>query len=134
MKLRLLLTVAATFTLAAEAQAFSAKNGARVNPISGSVFEVIPRTDTSSDAIWCAASDFSRRAAGAPWNQKIYVVSGRGRSVTTGRRTAVQFTLNPTAAGVTPLQGGGLRTGFPVGDSMSVQRANSLCNVIPFFR
>ena len=117
--------------LAPQAQAFSSWNGYRVNQVDDFVFEVIPRGRSRTDDYWCSAADYARRVLGAGWKQRVYIVRGYGPSVTTGRKTAVQFTLQPEAAGVVPLDSGGIRSGLKPGDSMTVQRANGLCEPVP---
>ncbi len=116
----------------AQAQAFSTQNGYRAYQVNNAVFEVVPRGRSRTNDYWCAAADFARRGLGAGWRQQIYIVRGYGPSEATGRKTAVQFTLDPQAAGVTPLEGGGIRTGFQPGDSMSIQQANGFCEPGPF--
>ncbi len=109
----------------------AAPNGYRTEPMSGTDFEVIPRTRQDTDGYWCAAADFARRKLGAGWQQQIYVLRGYGPSVTTGRRTAVQFTLKQPAN--VPQKGSfSVTAGFQPGDSMSVQGANARCGVRPF--
>ncbi|MFK7752812.1 MAG: hypothetical protein AB8B51_09695 [Sedimentitalea sp.] len=103
--------------------AFTAPKGARVNPLQTGGFEVVPRGAVNSDVYWCAAASYARRVLGAPWRDHVVVTRGRGLSVTTGRRTAVQFTTVARAnAGVTA---GNLAKG----QSMSVQRANTFCRI-----
>lgn len=111
----------------------AAPNGYRTEPINSTDFEVIPRTRQDVDGYWCAAADFARRTLGAGWQQPIYVLRGYGPSVTTGRRTAVQFSIKPPAGGV-PQQNSFVTSGFQPGYSMSVQGANARCNVRPFAR
>lgn len=117
---------------AALAAEFRAINGGRVLQVDQVLFEVVPRTRDSNDFFWCGAADFARRALGADWSDRIYIARGRGVSVTTGRRTAVQFTLNPQAAGVTPLPPGGLRVGLQPGDNMRIQQAYGFCGRVLF--
>lgn len=124
------ITALAIAGLATQADAFTSINGDRVNPINNVTFEVIPRGAGRNTDIWCSASQFARRALGASWSQRIYIVSGRGQSVTTNRRTAVQFTIDPQAAGVTPLQGG-IRFGLQPGDNMTVQTGEGYCGPAP---
>ncbi len=52
---------------------------------------------------------------------------GRGPSETTGRKTAVQFTLDPAAAGITATSPNVLLNALKTGDNMSVQSANLYC-------
>ncbi|MGI9367809.1 MAG: hypothetical protein ACR2O2_03130 [Ruegeria sp.] len=129
--LSILLAVGACTT---SEQAGTAKNGYKALPVDNNIFEVVPGSRQDIDGYWCAAADFARRAMGAGWQQSMYVVRGYGPSVTTGRRTAVQFALDPQAAGITPREPGGVISGFQVGDSMSVQRGNGLCKSRPFLR
>ncbi|WP_298932696.1 hypothetical protein [uncultured Ruegeria sp.] len=123
----------AAFAFSIPATADAAPNGYRTEPINSTEFEVIPRARQDTDGYWCAAADFARRKLGAGWQQRIYVLRGYGPSVTTGRRTAVQFSLKPPAGGV-PQQSSFITVGFPVGYSMSVQGANGRCNIRPFLR
>ncbi|MGV6805131.1 MAG: hypothetical protein ACWA49_13075 [Ruegeria sp.] len=122
----------AAVTLCAPIVAVAAPNGYRTEPINSTDFEVIPRARQDLDGYWCAAADFARRKLGAGWQQRIYVLRGYGPSVTTGRRTAVQFSIKPPAGGV-PQQNSFVTSGFQPGYSMSVQGANARCNVRPFF-
>ncbi|SLN48090.1 hypothetical protein TRL7639_02642 [Falsiruegeria litorea R37] len=126
-------TVAAALATALPnpADAFSARNGARVNPVNAAIFEVVPRGSGRTSDIWCAASEYARRQLGAGWKTRVYVARGRDVSVTTGRRSSVQFTIDPQAAGISPIEGGLFKTGFTVGDSMSVSQADGLCEPVP---
>jgi len=76
------------------AGAFNGRRDTRAFAIDDTTFEVIARTAGSADDYWCGASDYARRVLNAPWTAQIYVLRKRGPSVTTGRRTAVQFTLD----------------------------------------
>jgi hypothetical protein len=105
---------------------FSAPGGTKVNPVGDHVYEVVPRGSGSTSDIWCGAADYARRELGASWRDRIYVVRGRGVSETTGKRSSVQFTTSPEAAGVTPLNAA-FRIGFQPGDNMSVQQGHSYC-------
>ncbi|MDK3075473.1 hypothetical protein QO034_20570 [Sedimentitalea sp. JM2-8] len=107
--------------------AFTSRSGARVNPVNQAVFEVVPRSSGNGPIIWCAAADYAQRALKAPWQARVYVARGRGVSVTTGRRSAVQFTLDPAAAGIVPNGTSLSLNSFAVGDSMSVQQAFGYC-------
>lgn len=113
------------------ADALTTRNGVRVNPLNAAVFEAVPRSSGSGTIVWCAASEYARRALKASWQTEIYVVRGWGPSETTGRRSAVQFTIDPSAAGITPAPGSVSLNNFKTGDSMSVQRANSFCEEQP---
>lgn len=119
------LGLAAGITLPMTADAFTIARGIRVNPIDSVIFEVIPPSSGEYGDFWCGAADYARRAKGASWTDFVYVVQGRSNSVTTERRTAVQFTLSSEAAGPRPQ--GWLHLGIKPGDRMSVQQANRFC-------
>lgn len=123
--------LAATLLGPVAAEAFTTPNGARVNSIDDLIFEVIPKTSGSYDEFWCGAAEYARRVKGAGWRDLIYVVRGRGTSVTTGRRSAVQFTLSPEEVGVAPPPQGWLALGVKPGDRMSVQQARRYCDRSP---
>lgn len=113
------------------ANAFTARDGSRVNPVSDAVFEVIPSPGGLGRNYWCAAGDYAQRALKAPWEAQIYISRSRGASETTNRRSAVQFTLQPRLAG-SPEKGiysnvNALRRG----DNMRVRNAFNLCNQLP---
>ncbi len=64
----------------------------------------------------------------APMSTEIYVVRGGGPSVTTNRQFAVQFTIDPAAADVTPSESGGNLNKLVVGEQMSVSRGRTFCS------
>ena len=111
--------------------AFTGRRGTRVNPVDDAVFEVIARTAGSGADYWCGAGEYASRALHAAWTARIYIARGRGPSVTTGRKSAVQFTLDPAAAGITPAPPSLSLNSLRVGDSMSVQEARSHCPMQP---
>lgn len=112
--------------------ASAARNGYQTVSVNNTVFEVIPRARQDVDGYWCAAADYARRTLGAGWQQRIYVWRGYGPSEATGRRTAVQFSLQqPTNVAQ---QSSSFSVGFKAGESMSVQGANGRCHVVPRFR
>jgi len=115
---------------ATAADAFKANRGVRVLPVNDIVYEVVPRGSGGTWDYWCAAAQFARRGLGASWTDRFYVVRGRDLSVTTGRRSSVQFTLYPERAGVPP-KTGWLSLGFRPGDSMSVQQGYGYCVQAP---
>jgi hypothetical protein len=51
--------------------------------------------------------------------------------VTTNRRSAVQFTLDPDAAGITAIAPSISLNALKPGDNMSVQQGDSYCNMQP---
>ncbi len=122
---------AALLALPIAAQAVPAGRNMHVNPVDSAVFEVIATTAAPGGDYWCGAADYARRVLGAPWIARIYIARGRGPSVTTQRRTAVQFTLQPEAAGVQPLDPVFVMNMMKPGDNMTVAHALSFCNQPP---
>ena len=113
------------------ADAFNGKFGVRVAPVNDVVFEVVPRSSGSGPIFWCGAADYARQVLGAGWKTTIYIARGRGQSETTNRRSAVQFTLDPSAAGITPTGQSLSLNALKVGDNMTVQQANHYCTMPP---
>ncbi|OIQ33962.1 MAG: hypothetical protein BM559_08755 [Roseobacter sp. MedPE-SWchi] len=121
--------LAAALVAPVTAEAFTIPGGVRVNPVNDQVFEVIPKSSGSFEEIWCGASEYARRVKGAAWQDLVYVVQGRSTSVTTGRKTAVQFSLSSEVAGKSlPSPQGWLALGFKPGNRMTVQSARSYCD------
>ncbi len=121
----LLALAIAAAVMPTDANAFTSRSGARVNPVDDVVFEVVPRNGKGWD-VWCAAGDYARRELDAAWNARVFVVRGRGPSVTTNRRTAVHFTLNPDRTGVSPTETSSPNV-FGVGNNMTVRQAFDFC-------
>ena len=108
--------------------AFEATNGMVVNPINASVFEEIPRDSGAGGMQYrCAASDFAEVELRAKWEDQIYVVRGPGPTETMDRNSAVQFTLDPPAAGVTPGPLSEDENEFNVGGHMEMSLAHEYC-------
>ena len=108
---------------------FTGRNGIRVAPVDNTVFEVILRRSGGGAQYWCGAADYARRVLKVGWSSKIYIARGLGPSVTSNRRSAVHFTVDPGAAGVTPIPPSLSLNALKVGDNMSVQNANNYCMV-----
>ncbi len=131
------LAIVAFFTTACSSEAASFKRtmlGARVYPLEGGVFEVVPQSGGGSGyEYWCAASDYARRYLGAGWQTRFYVYRGMAEGEASGRRSTVLFTLEPVALEASQ---SGLRriNAFHVGDSMTVQGGDSQCNMFPSLR
>ncbi|MDP5216628.1 hypothetical protein Q5Y75_05310 [Ruegeria sp. 2205SS24-7] len=127
----------ATFALAAQSVSASGQspdfvfNKVAVNQVNSAIFETSPRGTSRTDNFWCAASEYAVRRLGADWKQNLYVVRGYARSQTTGSPTSVQFTLDPGAANVRS-KSSGFGSGFNPGANVTVQKANTRCNRIPF--
>lgn len=117
--------------LPADAGTFVSRRGARVFALADGVFEVVPGARNSGPDFWCAAGDYAQRALRAPWTARVSIVRGRAPSVATGRRSSVQFTLDPGAAS-TAANGGSLSiNALRPGDTMSVQAAFDYCYMPP---
>ncbi|MEP4037252.1 MULTISPECIES: hypothetical protein [unclassified Pseudophaeobacter] len=117
--------------VATGASAFSARDGSRVNPVSDAVFEVVPKAGGLGRNYWCAAGDYAQRALKSPWEAHLYISRSRGASETTNRRSAVQFTLQPSLAGSPPTGAFGSVNALARGDNMRVRDAFNLCNQLP---
>lgn len=115
----------------AEASAFTAREGSRVNPVSERVFEVVPKAGGLGRNFWCAAGDYAQRALKSSWQAHVYVSRARGNSETTHRRSAVQFTLDPALAG-SPEKGAYRSVNaLERSDNMRVRDAFNLCSQLP---
>ena len=112
--------------VAAPAQASA---GRKARAINANLYEVTGRNSGDGTGIWCEAANFARRTLKASWQTPIYVASPMGNSQFTGRKGAVQFTLNPKAVGVTPGTNTPSINKFVVGNTMTVQEANYQCTV-----
>jgi len=112
------------------ASAFDSTNGMEVNEVNANVFEVIPRRGgASGDSYWCAAGEYAEEKLRAKPREVVYVVRGPGASETTDRVEAVQFTLNPSAVGVTPGPLAEDANDFNVGGHMGLGLARTNCNM-----
>lgn len=120
----------------AAAQAFTAVNRLQVVPAGTSQFEVIGRAGAFKPDYWCAAGDYVRKSLGLSWQTKIYAVDGISRSLTTGARSAVRFTLDPEAAGITPYDANWVGDILTPGYSMRANAAFGECedSLFPFRR
>jgi len=120
------------------AGAVNIKPTMRAYPVNDTVFEVVGISSAGGGGYWCGAADYAQRVLHADWAAPIYVVRGRGPSVTTGRRSAVQFSLvapklpgDPSAADA-PLQKYlpfHLLNEMTPGIHMSVQEAMGYCEI-----
>ncbi len=127
----LLALSAALMAGAVAAQEFRGKHGTRINPVNAAVFEVVAKSSSRGADFWCGAADYARRSLGYGWKDRVYVARAMGPSVTTNRRSAVHFTMDPAAAGITPGGSSNSINRFTVGDSMSIQHANTYCTMPP---
>ena len=125
----LLLISIIAFCAAGAAQAkdyISSPGQARTSPIDGNLCEVVGKSSRGHDMWWCGAATYVRRVLGAGWTTPVTIARGLGQSQATGRRSSVQFTLNPSALGIQTL-----KSSFPnqleVGDTRTVQDGNLSC-------
>ncbi|MEO1733976.1 MAG: hypothetical protein AAFR45_10170 [Pseudomonadota bacterium] len=106
---------------------FQAENTLEVNQVNADVFEVVGRPGVMSNDYWCGAGDYVRRSLNMPWNTRIYISRELGKSDTTGKRSAVQFTMSPEKVGVTPWEGNWVSNILTLGYSMSATGAYGEC-------
>ena len=114
-------------SLAAPASANMAKDW-EVNPVNDVVYEVVSEGAYSGAAFWCAAGEYVERALKKSPRTEIYIARKAGASVTTNRRTAAHFTLDPAAAGITPAEIGGDINELVVGGHMQAGQARNFCS------
>lgn len=95
------------------------------------VFEVVGNSGRGGVLFWCGASEFARRVLGAPWQAEVTVVRSFGLSAVTGRKSAVQFSLNPEAVGVTKKKSYSYNA-MEVGDFNTLTAARRYCSDISF--
>lgn len=111
------------------ASAFRAFNGMDVNQINDNVFEVIQRVDNpAGHTYWCAAAQFAEAELRAKSTSELYIARGLGPAETVKRSSAVQFTLDPSAAGITPAPLGDDLNNIVVGEHMQIGLARTYCN------
>lgn len=126
MKKTILFAAACALAWPAAGLAFVAENRLPVNSVSAAEFEVVARGGTGTKAYWCAAADFAE-SQGAKANTRLYVVEGPGPSASIPGRTAVRFTTDPNAAGVTPVTPQLVLSVDVVGDNLAVVSAKQYC-------
>lgn len=122
------LLVGSLLLSATSASAFTSRLGAKVNPVNADVFEVVPKSGGIGQDYWCGAGDYARRELKAGWSDVVYISRGRGPSETTGKRSAVQFTMNAQVAGASPGASYKSDNSLERGEGMSVQSAFGYCN------
>ena len=124
--MRLILSVLSAILMSQQASAFVASNGLVVEAEGQNVFTVPYRGLSGDTDFWCAAGDYGL-ARGIRGNTRIYLAEAEGPSVSTQGRKAVQFTFDPQAAGVTPIQPRVSLSVRAVGDNMTVTAARQFC-------
>lgn len=81
---------------AASAQGFYFDPGLKVNPVSGTEFEVIEARGEGARGIWCAAARYAVYTLGQD-RGRLYIDTPRGPSVTQRSGKGVVFTTRPPA-------------------------------------
>jgi hypothetical protein len=111
--------------------AYIAENRHSVAPVSGAVFEVVGEPGSGAQQYWCAAGEYARDRLGARSNARVYIVRGRGPAQSEPGATAVRFTIDPGAAGVTPISPRLSLSVDAIGDNLPVASAVTYCyNVV----
>ncbi|SFD47349.1 hypothetical protein SAMN04488523_10181 [Sulfitobacter brevis] len=87
-----------------QAQVYRAQNQLYVVPLNGGDFEVIEDHGEGARGIWCAAASFARYAQGTATDQRLYVKSPRGPSISGVGRIGVVFTTRADTLPVAPKQ------------------------------
>lgn len=80
----------------AAAQAYRAENWLIVVPLSTQDFEVIEDHGAGARHIWCAAAEFAQDVLGLPRDERLFIKTPRGPSLSGVGRTGVVFTTDPT--------------------------------------
>ena len=117
---------AAMLAMPLSAQAFTGERGNPVVDIGDATFEVVARGGTGPKTYWCAAAGYAW-LNGLSSSDRVYLVRSPGPSEAIPGRTAAQFTTDPNAAGLTPLEPqSGLSVSTP-GDNLSLIQARQYC-------
>jgi len=128
MKRSVLAAIAATVvTTSAVAQSMT-HAGFEIHPVNDVVYEAASDGAHGGAAFWCAAGMFVETVLKVSPKTEIYVVRGAGASVTTNRRSAAQFTIEPEKAGITPAESSGNLNKLTVGEHMHAGLARNFCN------
>ncbi|MGC1504374.1 MAG: hypothetical protein WA782_09575 [Sulfitobacter sp.] len=89
--------ICAALPFSAMAQSYTAVNRLQVVPLSATSFEVIEGLGEGARGMWCAAADYVLNGRRQPSNQRLYVQSARGPSVTVAGRKGVVFTTDASS-------------------------------------
>ncbi len=92
MRQSLLILTFLLLPLQAAAQAYRADNWLVVVPLNTHDFEVIEDHGEGARGIWCAAAEFAQNVLGLPREDRLYVKTPRGPSVSGVGRKGVVFT------------------------------------------
>lgn len=86
--------ICAALPFPAMAQSYLAMNQLQVVPISATSFEVIEGRGEGARGMWCAAADYVLNGQRQSGDQRLYVQSVRGPSVTVAGRKGAVFTTD----------------------------------------
>lgn len=126
MKPARLCAIAITLAWPGLAAAFTSSNLMQVNPLPGGDFEVVARGRATHGDYWCAAGEYVLHTVSRTGTRRIYISRGLGRSDTTGRRSAVQFSLKaPAQPEGSDSYSLSIRR---IGENLSVAAANAYCH------
>ena len=95
----LLILTCLLLPLQAAAQAYRADNWLVVVPLNTHDFEVIEDHGEGARGIWCAAAEFAQSVLGLPREERIYIKTPRGPSVSGVGQKGVVFTTDPGRVG-----------------------------------
>lgn len=122
MKHAAFISLVALMATPVSAKSFKAVNRVKVTPVAGG-FSVPSGGEQGARGMWCAASDYARRAVGASGTSRLYVAQPQARG---SSRAPVVFSLS--ASGLTPkrvrIVGSSIRQ---AGASLSVNHAYAFC-------
>ncbi|UOA32348.1 hypothetical protein DSM110093_02140 [Sulfitobacter sp. DSM 110093] len=92
---KIALTLICLLPLQAAAQAYRAENWLTVVPLTSRDFEVIEDRGAGARQLWCAAADFAENVIGLPRDERLFIKTPRGPSVSGVGRIGVVFTTDP---------------------------------------
>ena len=94
----LVLLISCVLPLEAAAQAYRAENWLLVVPLNTFDFEVIEDRGVGARGIWCAAGEFAQNVLALPAEERLYIKTPRGPSVSGVGRRGVVFTTDASRA------------------------------------
>lgn len=96
MRRAMIIAICTLLPLDVAAQAYRADNSLTVVPLNAKDFEVIEDRGEGARGMWCAAAEFADKVLGLPGDQRLYVKTARGPSISGAGRTGVVFTSDPS--------------------------------------
>lgn len=128
MKLTAVAVTLLALALPSGAFANMSQAGFEVNPVNDVIYEVVSEGAHGGAAFWCAAGEYAEIHLKASPQAEIYIARGAGPSVTTKRKSAAHFTLDPAAAGITPAALSNDVNVLNVGGHMKAELARNFCS------